>query len=185
MERSLRSASQDMALDVAMALNVPTWNEFSQRIKGGHTNNIEAVHDKIHLIVGGGGHMGEVEYAGFDPIFQLHHAQLDRVADKWQAKHKQWVPDPDSEKKLEPFWREGGTEQEPYWNSKGIQQTSTFNYSYLPDLTPLANATDAILGELCPVPLAKGTTSFTNWTIRVRMKKFEVGGSFVVFLFFR
>ena len=37
-------------------------------------DSLEAVHDTVHTTVGSGGHMSEVPYAAFDPIFWLHHA---------------------------------------------------------------------------------------------------------------
>ena len=41
--------------------------------KGGSYNNIENIHNAIHVLVGYGGHMSIVPYSGFDPIFFLHH----------------------------------------------------------------------------------------------------------------
>ncbi|KAL8989238.1 MAG: hypothetical protein Q9169_008402, partial [Polycauliona sp. 2 TL-2023] len=37
-------------------------------------NNIENVHNGIHALVGNGGHMSNIPYSSFDPIFWLHHA---------------------------------------------------------------------------------------------------------------
>ena len=37
-------------------------------------DSLEAVHDTVHVTVGSGGHMSEIPYAAFDPIFWLHHA---------------------------------------------------------------------------------------------------------------
>jgi tyrosinase len=36
-------------------------------------DSLEAIHNDIHGYVGNGGHMGEVAYSAFDPIFWLHH----------------------------------------------------------------------------------------------------------------
>ncbi|ORY13227.1 common central domain of tyrosinase-domain-containing protein [Clohesyomyces aquaticus] len=36
-------------------------------------DSFESIHDTIHNTVGGGGHMSEVAYSAFDPIFFLHH----------------------------------------------------------------------------------------------------------------
>eukprot|EP00475_Leptophrys_vorax_P038915 TRINITY_DN694_c0_g3_i1.p1 TRINITY_DN694_c0_g3~~TRINITY_DN694_c0_g3_i1.p1 ORF type:complete len:602 (-),score=154.35 TRINITY_DN694_c0_g3_i1:87-1892(-) len=50
--------------------------------------SLESVHDKMHNYIGGdGGHMAFPELAGFDPIFFLHHCQVDRLAAIWQALH--------------------------------------------------------------------------------------------------
>jgi tyrosinase len=39
-------------------------------------NNIESIHNDIHGFAGEDGHMGTVDYAAFDPIFWLHHANV-------------------------------------------------------------------------------------------------------------
>ncbi|EJD38205.1 Di-copper centre-containing protein [Auricularia subglabra TFB-10046 SS5] len=63
--------------------------------KGGSTEvskSLEAAHNSIHVIVGGVGHMGQNDYAGFDPIFWLHHANVDRIFALWEYCYKDyWV----------------------------------------------------------------------------------------------
>lgn len=39
-------------------------------------DSVESIHGQIHLLAGGRGHCGEVDYAAFDPIFWLHHANV-------------------------------------------------------------------------------------------------------------
>lgn len=42
-----------------------TWDEFSNHTSSsGAYNSLEAIHDTIHDLVGGGGHMGDPGYAG-------------------------------------------------------------------------------------------------------------------------
>ncbi|KAL8670721.1 MAG: hypothetical protein Q9168_004748 [Polycauliona sp. 1 TL-2023] len=48
-------------------------------------NNIENIHNGIHAMVGNGGHMSDIPYSSFDPIFWLHHANTDRLFALWQA----------------------------------------------------------------------------------------------------
>ncbi|KAI1611775.1 hypothetical protein EDD36DRAFT_496654 [Exophiala viscosa] len=53
-------------------------------------NSLEGFHNDIHTMCGNGGdgrtgHMGLTEYAAFDPIFWLHHANIDRIFAIWQA----------------------------------------------------------------------------------------------------
>ncbi|KAL1950435.1 hypothetical protein VTO73DRAFT_5559 [Trametes versicolor] len=67
-----------------------TWPSFSCNAPGdgdSTSNSLEAIHDAIHNCVGGPGHMGDPAYAGFDPIFMLHHAQVDRLLSLWAALH--------------------------------------------------------------------------------------------------
>ncbi|KAH8662913.1 hypothetical protein BGZ60DRAFT_412262 [Tricladium varicosporioides] len=48
--------------------------------------SIEAVHGEIHTIIGGdNGHMTLLDWSAFDPIFWLHHCNVDRLFTMWQA----------------------------------------------------------------------------------------------------
>ena len=68
--------------------------------------SLESIHDRVHVFVGGNGHMSYVPYSAFDPIFWLHHAwapsngqgrlkkqaysknrNVDRLFAIWQAIH--------------------------------------------------------------------------------------------------
>lgn len=53
--------------------------------RGNRYNSIENMHNAIHLLVGNGGHMADVPYSAFDPIFWLHHTNVDRLFAIWQA----------------------------------------------------------------------------------------------------
>ncbi|KAL8988921.1 MAG: hypothetical protein Q9177_002084 [Variospora cf. flavescens] len=53
--------------------------------RGGHYNSIENMHNGIHMLVGNGGHMSNIPYSSFDPIFWLHHANVDRLFALWQT----------------------------------------------------------------------------------------------------
>jgi len=54
---------------------------------GGFTKEKSSKDKKYFLIPGGNGDMGENETAAFDPIFFLHHANIDRMFWVWQKKH--------------------------------------------------------------------------------------------------
>ncbi|CAK7275091.1 hypothetical protein SEPCBS119000_006504 [Sporothrix epigloea] len=45
------------------------------------------IHDDIACfsVAGHSGHMGDLNWSGFDPIFMLHHANIDRLYAMWQA----------------------------------------------------------------------------------------------------
>ncbi|KAL0948486.1 hypothetical protein HGRIS_011054 [Hohenbuehelia grisea] len=72
--------------------NIPRiWDQFSntQPASLGRTfpyvaTSVEDPHNLIHLIVGGIGNMGDNSYAGFDPIFFLHHCNVDRILSLWE-----------------------------------------------------------------------------------------------------
>ncbi|KAG8953720.1 hypothetical protein FRC04_001924 [Tulasnella sp. 424] len=54
--------------------------------------HLEAIHGILHGRIGGRGHMSYIPYAAFDPIFWLHHCNVDRTFALWQAiNHKQWI----------------------------------------------------------------------------------------------
>lgn len=48
-------------------------------------NSIENMHNAIHSLVGQTGHLAIIPYSSFDPIFWLHHANVDRLTAIWQA----------------------------------------------------------------------------------------------------
>ncbi|KAJ5646047.1 hypothetical protein N7490_002419 [Penicillium lividum] len=49
--------------------------------------NIEYIHNNIHGWVGGdlNGHMSQIPVASFDPLFWLHHCNIDRIFALWQG----------------------------------------------------------------------------------------------------
>jgi len=49
------------------------------------THQLEQLHNNVHVWVGG--HMGDIPFAAFDPIFWAHHAMIDRVWRMWQLRH--------------------------------------------------------------------------------------------------
>jgi tyrosinase len=50
-----------------------------------NADSLESIHDAIHGITGSSGHMTYFDYSGFDPVFWLHHAMIDRCFALWQA----------------------------------------------------------------------------------------------------
>jgi tyrosinase len=49
------------------------------------THQLENYHNNVHVWVGG--HMGDIPFAAFDPIFYAHHAMIDRLWRMWQLRH--------------------------------------------------------------------------------------------------
>ena len=130
---------------------------FSNTASGAGSNNpvcaesIEDVHNQIHTDAGGprtanvfGGHMAELQWAGFDPLFWLHHCNVDRLFAMWQtynpgsyganqlAQGPTWTIAPNSNQgpnsPLTPFHRDArGT----FWTTNDVQDWSaTFGYTY-------------------------------------------------------
>lgn len=140
--------------------SITNWRDFV--LGSASTGGLESVHDSIHVQTGGpGGHMRSVAVAGFDPIFYLHHAQVDRVADIWHQRHRQWASEGNN---LTPFWNTQST----YWTSPAISDAAlTFNYQY----------------NIIPMSRADRDTQVLEWSVRVLCKQFELGGSFSIYIF--
>jgi tyrosinase len=69
-----------------------TWNEI--HTDQGTLTSLESIHDTIHVDVGGRGHMGDPAVAAFDPIFWMHHCQVDRLLALWQAAYPETYVSP-------------------------------------------------------------------------------------------
>ncbi|KIJ07266.1 hypothetical protein PAXINDRAFT_121149 [Paxillus involutus ATCC 200175] len=61
-----------------------TRNESRRTMDYYNRGSLEAPHNTMHNILGGNGHMGETDYAGYDPIFYFHHANVDRILALWE-----------------------------------------------------------------------------------------------------
>lgn len=71
------------------ALPLPTPEEIKQLLAisdfGTFTDQLDSLHGGIHMWVGG--HMTQIDFAGFDPIFWAHHTMVDRIWRMWQLRH--------------------------------------------------------------------------------------------------
>jgi tyrosinase len=69
------------------------------------TQQLEQLHNDVHVWVGGDqGHMSDIPFAAFDPIFWAHHAMIDRIWRLWQLRHPQaGVPASLLDEALPPF----------------------------------------------------------------------------------
>ncbi|KAG9009286.1 hypothetical protein FRB90_008451 [Tulasnella sp. 427] len=125
---------------------VTTWPAFSNHTPGdggSSSSSLEAIHDGIHVDVGADGHMGDPAVAAFDPIFFLHHANVDRLLALWGALNPNtWVSTGPANggtwtisgnatetatSDLTPFWNGAST----YWNSNACRNFDTsLNYTY-------------------------------------------------------
>jgi tyrosinase len=90
LKQSLSSMQSQVTQDVlALLQTVHDWPSFSNHTdtSGSHTNSLEAIHDYIHVAVGANGHMGSPDVAAYDPIFWMHHANVDRLISLWSAQN--------------------------------------------------------------------------------------------------
>ncbi|KDQ14965.1 hypothetical protein BOTBODRAFT_174471 [Botryobasidium botryosum FD-172 SS1] len=79
-------------------LHANVWDEFSNTsfqsgklVNGKPTSpyawgcgSLEQPHNSLHLVLGGLGHMMDNDYASFDPVFFLHHCNIDRILAFWE-----------------------------------------------------------------------------------------------------
>ncbi|KIY67701.1 Di-copper centre-containing protein [Cylindrobasidium torrendii FP15055 ss-10] len=169
-------------------------------------DSIEAIHDDIHVLVGGQGHMGDISTAGFDPIFYLHHSNVDRMIALWSALNPGvWVSQ-DTEpvgtwtiqanspigvaSDLTPFWRTNTT----YWNSNDVLTTAVGGYTY-PDFNGLSMSASAAETQSAIVARVEelygrerrntvaDDTLVWDWQARVSFNPQEYGSSYEVMIF--
>ena len=104
-------------------------------------DSLEGVHDTVHGLVGGGGHMNLPFVSAFDPIFFFHHCMVDRVFAMWQVLYPDSYVQPassetgtfsippnieiDTDSALTPFRSNGG-----YWTSESSRSTADLGYVY-------------------------------------------------------
>lgn len=127
-------------------------------------NSLEGIHNTIHTTCGGagsssvsGGHMTYLPLASFDPIFWLHHANVDRLFALWQTCHPDeygasqtassatWTiasgSTQDANSPLKPFRKNANA----FWTTNDVQDWSnTFKYTY-PEFASTGGEQSAII----------------------------------------
>ena len=105
---------------------------------------MENTHGGLHTAVGGSrGHMTYIDYSAFDPIFWLHHCNVDRILAMYQATHHGnfMMLTSDLNIPLYPFRRTNDN----YWSSDDVKYASsiwTLKYGY--DEVPYSYQTQSI-----------------------------------------
>ncbi|KAI9675858.1 MAG: hypothetical protein M1822_008867 [Bathelium mastoideum] len=149
---SIRSSLQDQVYQ--MFSTCSDYLHFSNDEAGSSTttcaNSLEAIHNTVHDVAGGGtstisgGHMTYLSLAAFDPIFWLHHMNVDRFFALWQTIYpnsygaSQVAPDAtwtiaqgstqDANSPLTPFHRDTTGD---FWTTNLVRNwSSTFHYTY-------------------------------------------------------
>ncbi|KAK1470386.1 hypothetical protein CTAM01_16837 [Colletotrichum tamarilloi] len=115
--------------------------------------SLEDVHNAVHNYIGGG-YMGRVAFSAFDPIFWLHHTNIDRLFAIWQVCNPgEYVKqvegsDDNVETPLTPFTRSvDANGQQTFWTSAGVEDTRGFGYIY-PETQSAFGSRKAILNEV-------------------------------------
>ncbi|RKK99297.1 hypothetical protein BFJ71_g6299 [Fusarium oxysporum] len=127
--------------------------------------SLEYIHNNIHNLTGGSdyatgmGHMSDVPVAAFDPIFWLHHVQIDLLLAIWQCLNpKLWfdngqsgdsdtagatassVTDDKETDPLEPFHKKENDPEKEVWTAQACRDWTELNYQY-DDLAEVAERT--------------------------------------------
>ncbi|KAG0692058.1 common central domain of tyrosinase-domain-containing protein [Suillus ampliporus] len=106
------------------------WDDFSNHTAESkremdfvNKGSLEGVHDTVHNLLGGNGQMSYPDYAGFDPIFFLHHSNVDRLLALWEWSYTE-------------YWMGSGYEhdgeQYPWTQARGTY-AQVYNEQLLPD----------------------------------------------------
>jgi tyrosinase len=136
------------------------------------STSLEAIHNTVHMNTGGpgfrafdgstvsGGHMTYLPLASYDPVFWLHHTNVDRIFALWQTINpnayggSQAAVDTtytinigqnlDANSPLTPFFQD----QSNYWTTNAVRDwAGTFGYTY-PEFTNTAGDRNAIIGAV-------------------------------------
>ncbi len=91
----------------------------------GFQSSLNSPHGSIHGRVGG--HMSGIANAGYDPIFYLHHANVDRLWAKWQQSHPAPLPNNEKTKELAPFYKTFSTD---LMMGADVETTDQLGYRY-------------------------------------------------------
>lgn len=108
----------DLATTAQTAMSASTFSSFQSQING--------VHGGVHVRVGGD--MGSVPTASYDPIFFLHHANVDRLWARWQATHPGPLSSSEATNQLPPFTRPFTTQ---WQTGADVESVDALGYRYL------------------------------------------------------
>lgn len=136
-----------------LARREATYNTFALTDYNTYSGGLEGIHNAIHVLVGED--MSSVPTSAFDPIFWLHHIQVDRLMAMYQASHPgvvltpgprsgtfalSWDGTDDLSTPLFPFRQADGRE----WTSNDVKSVeSIFQYGYTyPEIPPERSGSD-------------------------------------------
>jgi tyrosinase len=108
----------DLATSAQNALTNSNFAGFQSALNGAHGG--------VHVRVGGD--MSSVPFAGFDPIFYLHHANVDRLWALWQSSHPAPLPPDEASLTLDPFLQPCSTD---LYTGSDMESTTALGYGYL------------------------------------------------------
>ncbi|KAL6703737.1 hypothetical protein ACN47E_009118 [Coniothyrium glycines] len=155
MQQSYADQSPSIVAEMGLIFRSTSFARFASRL--------EEPHGWIHGVIGGNwnqersmqGHFWPLEYAAFEPLFMLHHANVDRLMAIYQAAHPERWMEPtsvgthgnvfledhdvvDANTALLPFRKASGS----FWTSNDCRDHTVFGYTY-PELQRWRYASDS------------------------------------------
>jgi tyrosinase len=133
-KRLQRARLPERTFDMFTLLN-GSIHEFSYvgHQRGQHIYSVESLHNAVHKAFNG---LMDTRFASFDPIFFLHHAQIDRLFAIWQALYPdsyignataEWEQAVVPDSPLTPFFRPGHREMH---TPNSVRHIETLGYTY-------------------------------------------------------
>ncbi|KAK6196963.1 hypothetical protein LQW54_010977 [Pestalotiopsis sp. IQ-011] len=162
-------------------------NIFNKQSSFNGWGSIEDIHNSIHGQIGG--QMGNPQVAAFDPIFWLHHTNIDRMFAMWQALHQDGKESSyvtkqtaqvgtfnlnpgdveDVQTDLTPF-NKSKTE---FWKSGDVKSTKTFGYVYPETEVSRSKTTLQALIDLYPMGSAANMMMSTGTRLNDAMAELQ------------
>ncbi len=78
----IQSGQPGDPMDIAMAMAKPGYSSIGD-VQGFCRAVDSGIHGRIHVLVGTSRNMGQISYAAQDPLFWVHHANIDRLWASW------------------------------------------------------------------------------------------------------
>ncbi|KAK6337344.1 hypothetical protein TWF730_002747 [Orbilia blumenaviensis] len=203
-DRTLQNGYTNRRQSTYLAFSSARYNDFAA--------SIESIHDDVHAAIGGQGHMTYIPYSAYDPIFWLHHCNMDRLMAMYQSSHPNTFIEPANsvptfanpssqldtvDTPLYPFRHRDGS----WWTSQNISAvntvfTSSYGYPEVPCVLSFANF-DALRNHTIteinrlygPSPVSptkreiKKTQKRQEWQVKIVIDQAELLGSFIVYIF--
>ncbi|CAD6504360.1 BgTH12-06091 [Blumeria graminis f. sp. triticale] len=174
-------------------------------------DSLESIHNLVHNLIGGNGHMTYIDYSAFDPFFFLHHTAIDRIFALWQ------VLNPDSyitslpavtnsytivageiqdiNSPLTPFFKDTSGN---FWTSAGLRDTRSMGYNYPETWNPdpavrrkdVITAVNTLYGPGVSSPKMSfdalsisESGKYREWVANIQMYKHGLSAPYSVFIF--
>ncbi|SZF02864.1 unnamed protein product [Blumeria hordei] len=174
-------------------------------------DSLESIHNLIHNLIGGDGHMTYIDYSAFDPYFFLHHTTIDRAFALWQVLNPDsyLIPLPavaksytiaigdiqDVNSPLTPFFKDTSGN---FWTSADLRDTRDMGYNYPETWNPdpagrrrdVITAVNKLYGPGASNPKMSidalsisESGKYREWVANIQMYNHGLGAPYSVYIF--